>query len=573
MLYRLCAALICVFSLVIAPALAQTSADTATVTGRILETSAGLPVGGATVALQLGGKTSASTTTAGDGSFSFSAVAPGDYSLLITATGYQTTLYPTLLVAPGQAQVEVRTALNPVATGLKVIGSVTTASSTALQTTATINQNLNPSILQDQNYIRAGDALGTLPFVTAQTSSSIGDDETLQLRGFDPSESVALIDGHPIGPLGACPSSNNPLVGGACPYNSQGSVFDYQLGQFWGLSDIKVTYGSGAMGLYGVPTLGGSIDFQTLKPTQTNHATILQGYGNLGKQMTGLSYTGTTGPLGYAFAYGVEGTDGEVDGVITQSAMLSGANFIKALGGKDQQYCLNSPAYATYGKSVPATLDAADVSACTLYVGSQYSNRMALAKFTFQLDPQTSVLVSAFDASNWANGVGNGENYWVPYNQFLAQADAELAAGKNNFKMKPSGTNTACSASTLAVLNDSAQGYECLSDTQFAAAFAGPYDKGPDVWHAGVNQDYHAQITRQLLGGQLVLDGYVDNYDYLNQKSAIIGYDEQDTWFTHGAVISDEYTGLKNDLSFGVSLQHQMHATNQWTSPPCAGNC
>jgi outer membrane receptor protein involved in Fe transport len=551
----------------------QPAVGMTTVAGRILETSAGLPVSGAAVTLRRGATSIDSTRTAGDGSFSLNNVAPGEYSLLISASGYQTTLVPSVVVAPGQGRVDVQTALTPAATGTKVIGSVSVAAKGALQTTATINQNLNPSVLQDQNYLRAGDALGTLPFVTAQTSSSTSDDETLQLRGFDPSESVALLDGHPIGPLGACPSAANPLVGGACPYNAQGSVFDYQLAQFWGMSNINVTYGSGALGLYGVPTLGGSVDFQTLRPTQQDHVTLLQGYGDLSKTMTGLSYTGTFGRLGFAFAYGVEGTNGEVNGEITQTAMLSGANIIKALGGKDQQYCVGSPAYALYGKNVPATLTAADVAACTVEVGSQNLNRNALAKLVYQVDPKTSLLVTVYNANTYANGIGNGENYTVPYDQVLNQADAVLASGKNNFKLLPSGKKTTCSSTTLAVLTNSTAGYTCLTAVQFANDFDGPYDKGPGVFHAALNQDYHAQVTRQIGAGVLSIDGYIDNYDYLNQKSAIIGYDEQDTWFTHGAVISDEYAGRKNDLTFGVSFTHQMHATNQWTSPPCAGNC
>jgi hypothetical protein len=552
----------------IGAALAQARALTGetTVAGRILETSAGLPVGSAAVALERGSAVVRSATTASDGSFSIQNVAPGDYSLLITANGYQTTRIPAVHVAAGQSRVAIQTALAPAATGLRVIGVVNVNQSSALQTTATLNTNLNPNILQDQNYVRAGDALGTLPFVTAQTSSAIADDETIQLHGFDPTESVALLDGHPIGPLGACPS-------GACPYDTQGSAFDYQLAQFWGMSNINVTYGSGALGLYSVPTLGGSVNFETLQPTPVNHLTVLQGYGDLGKGMTGLSYTGTSGRLGYALAYGVEGINGEINGNITQTAMLSGANVISALGGKDQQYCYGSPSYAAYGKNAPPTLSAADVAACTVATGSQNTNRNALAKFTYQIDPKTSVLVTAYNANTYANGIGNGENYYVPYNQVLAQVNTLLNSGSNNFNLQPSGAKTACSATTLAVLNDSRAGYECLTAAQSAAAFDGLYDKGPDVWHTGLNQDYHARIARRIGAGQLVIDGYVDNYDYLNQKSAIIGYDEQDTFLTHGAVISDDYAGAKNDLNFGVSFQHQMHETNQWTSPPCAGDC
>ncbi len=552
-----------------AAALAQAPSSTV-VSGRVLETSAGIPLAGAKVSLQLGTTVVTSTTTASDGSFTFENVAPGDYTVIVSDAHYLTSIVP-LHVAPGQVEASLQTALTPALTGLNVIANVSGANS--LATTATLNENLNPSILQAQDYVRAGDALGTLPWVTSQTSSSVGDDETIQLRGFDPSESVSLIDGHPFGPLGACPSMANPLVGGACPYNNQGSVLDYQLGEFWGLSNIAVTYGSGAMGLYGVPTLGGSVDFETINPTPTDHLTVMQGLGDLSHEMTGLSFTGTDGRLGFAVSYGVEGTNGLLNGPIEQSAMLSGADIIKPLGGKDQEYCPGDPAYALYGSKVPPTLLAADVTACTTMEGSEYDNRNNVIKFTYQLGSKTSILVSEWNATNWANGVGNGENYWVPYDQVLAQAESVLSSGKNNFKLEPSGTKTTCSTTTLAVLYDNTAGYECLTAPQFASAFYGPFNKGPGVWHTGLNQDYHARVTQQIGAGQLILDGYVDNYDYLNQKSVIIGYDEQDTWLTHGGVLEYNYATPSNDVNAGTSFQHQMHETNQWTSPPCAGDC
>jgi hypothetical protein len=525
------------------------------------------------VALRRGSELIATTTTSSSGSFSFRNVPTGDYTLLVSANRFETQLVQVHVTAQ-QSQVEIKTALTPVKAGLKQIASVVVSENSALQTTATINKSLAPSILQDQNYVRAGDALGTLPFVTSSTSASIGDDETIQLRGFDPTESVVLIDGHPIGPLGACPSANNPLVGGACPYNNQGSVFDYQLAQFWGLGNINVTYGSGAMGLYGVPTLGGSVDFQTLNPTPTDQFTVMQGYGDLEKFMTGLAATGTLGHLGYAFAYGVQGLSGPIVGPVEQTAMLSGASVVNPLGGKNVDYCFGSPTASLYSSTAPPpSVKQADINACTTQVNGDYLNRNFLGKVTYQADPKTTILFTAWNATTYADAIGNGDTNYIPADQMLAQAQSVLASGQNNFMLEPSGKTTTCSKTTLAVLNDSALGYECLTAGEFAQTFAGPWDKGPGRWHTGLNQDYHGRITRQIGAGTLVIDGYVDNYDYLNEKGPIIGYDEQDTWFTHGAMISDQYYGKNNAVNFGISLQHQQHFTNQWSSPPCPGDC
>jgi hypothetical protein len=593
---RICAAFILVCSLALSPVVAEAAGTT--VTGRVLETSAGLPVAGATVELERGATLVATTKTAANGSFAFAGVVPGNYALAISASGYQPAIVPSLTIEDGERSVELQTALVPAVSGLKQIAVVASTAGQSPASTATINYNLNPSILQDQNYYRAGDALGTVPFVTSSTSNSVGDDESVQLRGFDPTESVALIDGHPVGPLGACPAA-------VCPYNSNGSVFDYQLAQFWGMSNISVTLGSGAVGLYGVPTLGGSVNFETLNPTTTDQITLLQGYGDLNHLMTGLSATGTAGKLGFAGAYGVEGTDGELNGPMLQSSMLSGADFNKFLGGKDAQLCgdngSGSPSALVYGGSLPPSLTSEDVAACTIDVGGGYLNKNALAKLTYQLDAKTSVLVSVYNANSYANGIGNGQQYYTPYSQMLAAADYVIANSPagcvlsnsaqtcNNFEIQSgphAGTMTNCGSAAnrnpIAVLNDTAAGFTCYTPEQFAAAFSGPYDKGPGGFHDDENQDYHARITRQIGAGLLTLDGYVDNYSEFNDKPDEDDFlaAEQDMFLTHGALISDEYAGQKNDFSFGISWQHQMHFTNQWAvnlpdtnGGPCYGNC
>jgi Carboxypeptidase regulatory-like domain len=71
------------------PVYAQT-VTAATITGLILETSAGLPVAGATVALRRGSQVIATTTTSSNGSFALAQVAPGNYTLLVSASRFQT---------------------------------------------------------------------------------------------------------------------------------------------------------------------------------------------------------------------------------------------------------------------------------------------------------------------------------------------------------------------------------------------------------------------------------------------------------------------------------------------------
>jgi hypothetical protein len=68
------------------------------ITGTVVANLTGLPISGASVSLSPGGLT---TTTDGNGVFTFSNVTPGTYTLSVSATLY-TTSAQTVTVAAGQ---------------------------------------------------------------------------------------------------------------------------------------------------------------------------------------------------------------------------------------------------------------------------------------------------------------------------------------------------------------------------------------------------------------------------------------------------------------------------------------
>jgi hypothetical protein len=544
MIARICAALLLVCTM------------GATISGRVLETSAGLPVGGAAVELRRGSTSVSKTATATDGTFTFTGVTPGTYSISISASGYQGALVPVLTIDPEQPVVEIQTALVPGTTGLRQIAVVSSNSRAALQTTATINANLNPQIITDQNYARAGDALATLPFVTASTSSAIGDDETISLRGFDPTESATLLDGHPIGPIGA-----------------HGNSYDFQVSQFWGFGNTSVIFGSGADGLYAVPVLAGGIDFETINPTQGQHFSITQGYGDLGHAMTGITLSDTVGHVGYAFAYGVDGTNGELTGNILQSNLLAGG----------QSRCPNDPSWQVYaplvnapggplsGGSLPPSIAAGDEAACNYNVTGDYLNRNFVGKVVGQLGSRTTLTATVYDASMSADSSGNGDTDYEPYRVQLASANGAVSGGPVNFTL-PSGNSTTCTGATLAALSNAPGGYSCLTPQQYSSAFYGPSGGGLERYHAAGNQDYDLRLTQGIGPGDLVLDGYIDSYTFVNQKGPLNAYVQAssylDDYFTHGGVIRYEIAQGKNDVSVGFSSLHQLYQSNRGASYP-----
>lgn len=499
-----------------------------TIHGRVLDDNGGLPVSKATIELQQGDKTIATTSSAPDGSFTFSGEHPGVYTVLIVANGYQTTRSIDVYVTPGESRVDVQTAIGRAANGLRTIGGVHVAGQGSLQTTTTINEHLDPSLVQDESYARTGDALKELPFVTGKTSSALGAGLTLSIRGFNSTETATLLDGHPIGPIGA-----------------RGNGFDFSAAPFWGLSGVDVTMGSGATGMYGVPTIAGAVNFQTISPTRTPHSTLSQGIGNDGKLMTGLQTTGTIGRLGYALAYGVQGTSGEIGPTqVLQSGLLTNAS-TSCPGGVD-----STPSIRT-----------ADVRACTYAVSGNYLQRNGLAKLTYEIDPKTQLLFTAYNETMWDDSTGNGDVDNNPYSYILYNAQNSLAKNGNKNTVKlPGGGSVTCNAS-FAVLNNSPAGYQCMSPQQYASTFSGPAGGGIGRWHGAQNQDYHARITRQITSNNsLVLDSFVDNYGYQNAKSPTTGFD--DIYTTRGFLVSDDFTMRNNDTSVGVYFQHQEHTGN-----------
>lgn len=504
------------------PLTPASAASGTTIAGRVLDVDGGLPVPNAVVTLEHGSANAGTAKTSADGAFVFKNEPPGVYNIYVRADGYETSKSEDVFVLANESQVTVQTAIARVSNSFRTIAAVRVAGNVALQTSATINEHINPEVLQDQNYMRAGDALAALPFVNGATSSSIGDDLGLSIRGYNPTETATLLDGHPIGPIGAF-----------------GRGYDYQISPFWGISAMNVVYGSGATGLYGAPTMAGAIDFQTINPTRERHFTFTQGFGDFGKTMTGLQATGSAGRLGYALGYGVQGTDGELTGNPVQSNLLI-----------DPSQCdPNSP-----DAGVPS-VKRSDILACSYPVSGAYLLRNAVAKLTYDFGSQTSLTLSAFNQTMNADSTGNGDTDFVTYQEM---ASSNPTAPATDVQTLPGGASATCNNSYV-VLNDSAAGYTCMSADQYNCTFAGPAGGGLGRYHDALQQDYHARITQRVGPTSFIVDGYVDNYNFDNVKGSGSSHHFNDIYRTHGFLMSDEYAAGKHDLSAGVFLEHQQH--------------
>lgn len=533
-------AVMAVFMLVIgaASATADLSATlTGTVSGTVVDRDGSIPISGATVELTQGTTVIATTKADRFGVFAFKPVPVGTYALVVRAQGYGDVRSDAILISPGTMNLSLVMQRSRTAGGVRTLGRVTVSTHAAgLQTTTTIQAVANPQVMQATNQIRTAESLGRLPEVNLiGTSSSVGDDIAVDIRGLKNSETQAMIDGHPVGPLGVYPGSIGGGSGG----------FDYQVSPTFALENTLVTYGSGAVGLYGVDAIGGSIDMQTFNPTVLPHGAVQYGFGQYGKQTFALDATGTDQKIGYAFAYGSSGTYGNFPGSTNQQTGARGTNFS------------------------PST-----ITNTTYWVTANYQLRNALGKIRYNFSPSTSLALTGYTATSWDDKSGNGDNDNITpeYVAFHHPANCTAPGGV------PGQTITLTPPNTPPAVT------QCVPQQQYILMASGPSGGGPLPWQALTDQDYHARFLTTAGKNQIVADWFTDNYIqnkerasqcpgecdptaiangtqiFLNPNTSITN----PVYRTFGGLVSDDIYSGKNDLGFGVYQQRQYTTGFSW---------
>ena len=523
-------------------ALAQSAGGT--IAGVIVDRQGALPVSGATVTATASGTATGSATTDRGGRFTITGLTPGIYDVTIRARGYETSESDGIALASGSS-VALNAVLSLSATNSNgttaVIGRTNARSS--LSAATTISQTITPASLTNTGQIRVVNQLGTLPATNLSTSSSVGDDTTLNLRGLGSDETAALLDGHPVGPLGV---------------GSGG--FNFSLGPAFGLSSVNVTYGSGAQGLYGSDTIGGAVNFVTIDPTAKPQFAVQQQVGGFGLLSTGVTATGTLGKVGYAVALGRLGEYGDFfPGLITQSAR---PNNVQAGSVNPNAACLGQPDPNNPGSNLP------EVSACNLalntYAVSQNTEQsIGLAKLTYAFSPATKISAQVYDAVQWSDSTGNGDNDYLPYATRLNQ----IQSGATNCTA-PNGV-AGYTVSTDPIAGTTG----CYSAQQYAAATSGPDGGGAGRQRSTSMRDYSAEFTTKAGINNILLSGFANNYVYWKDSSLAGGIAADGTqlgtptfanyYNTTGLLASDQITLGRNDLGFGFTTWHQLQDGNQ----------
>jgi outer membrane receptor for ferrienterochelin and colicin len=493
----------------IAKADEQTSQSTVTIMGSVIDQQDGLPIPGAGLELQRALVIVATTKSDKTGAFKFQPQPRAVYTIVARATGYATVRSNEFDSATGTTNVTLTLRRAQNASDVREIGRVVvTTRPVGLQTTTTIQHQIDPQLIQRTNQIRVAEGLVRLPGVNfSGQDSSVGDDVGIDIRGLKPSETQVMLDGHPIGPLGVYPST----VGG-------GIGFDWQVAPTFALRNAIVTYGSGAVGVYGVDAVGGSVDLQTLNPTVIPQNILQLGIGTQGKQVFSIQTSGTDNKLGYVLLYGVSGTYGDFPAQPVAQTGARGSDFTSAT-----------------------------LAADTYIVTGNYLLRNGLVKLRYDFSRKTFLTLTGYSATSWDDKTGNGDNDFVTYELALNQA---LQNPNCSAPGIPNGVTVQTDAGTT-----------CVTPQQYASGASGPQGGGGGAFQALRNQDFHARFLSNLGRHSILVDAFVDNYGQDRQRSESFLQGPlsvlTNVYRTVGVLVGDDIAGANNDLGFGFYTQRQ----------------
>jgi outer membrane receptor protein involved in Fe transport len=534
----------CLSLALLLPALpAGAQAATGSATGVVVDQVNGLPLSGATIGLYHGDVFIATSKSDTQGAFKFDAVPPGLYALSISATGYQTSRSREFSITAGtQTTIDVavnRSTESQTSGNVKTIGSETVASTSPLVSTTTITNSIDPATVQHENFIGFGLALARLPGVNSTgLSSSVSDDQYLDIRGLGPSETQTLLDGHPVGPQGVYAING----GGSYPYG-----FNFSDSPIFGLSKVTVTFGSGATGLYGVDAIGGTIDMQTLNPSLQPTEHFWQSIGDQGRMQTAADATGTIGRLSYALAGGVLGTYGMfAPGLVTQT------------GRPNNNANANNSGACTAGN---------DISACntalnTYSVSQNSTLRAALAKLRYHLSNNTTVTTTLYSSGQESDSTGNGDNDYIPYDTRLAS----IQSSPGNCALPGAKPGTMNGYQVITVANPKNIPTACYTAQQWALASYGPYGGGADRNRGATMSDYDVNLQSISGNNTIIADGYFNHYKFYKSSEEASGIDSagdftgtQYSQFlnSQGYLLADDLQGRRSDLGIGFFGEYQ----------------
>ena len=394
---------------------AEAQSSTGSITGTVTS-SDGVALSGAD--LSIAGATKSSLRSGDDGSFSFPALAPGIYSITARKASFIQGVTTDLVVAAG-ATVNVSIVLQPTSfSSLSTIGNVTASKAqSTINTSPAAITTIPGSVFADQGLQQVTAVLNETPGVTMNvpnnktniSGSSMMTTQVPQLRGALPYETESLIDGHPVSV-------------GAFGYFTPLFVNPNQL------EDVEIVKGPGSMPTDINYAVGGSINYITLKPTAVTRATIALTEDSYGGLSTNVRATGTTlnGHLGYAFAFGIDGTPGPLAGFpavagVPEEALggISTANGVPICGTAAAGTGCLTKSQAPPAGFLSTFSPTYTIVSCCYNLLSQYLARAELGKIVYNFSTQSSLEIAYLGGQSTG---ADEQEYYNPQQLFVPAA-------------------------------------------------------------------------------------------------------------------------------------------------------
>jgi len=474
----------------------------------VVVTPAALPLAGATVTLQ-SGKSRIVARTDDAGRFAFVSAPPAGI-LVARASGFRASA-PFAFPAHGSVSIVLRLRVPRSTIG----GAASARNDGALPRTTDASQTFSASAAASGGTVRMGDALARVPGIAAiGQGSSASDDLYLSVRGFKPSETLTLLDGHPIGPLGVSPDMT--------------SGFDYQSSPLAALQRATVTYGAGPSGRYAYDAIDGAIDLETIAPGGAPALSLAQSAGSQASTSSSIAASGSSGNVRYVLAYGVGGTSGNFAPQMIAQTGLRGSDFTSST-----------------------------LQALTYPVSTNSVVRTSLASVSTPLSRATTVTLTSFTATSWFDKTGVDDNDYYPYAFELFQAKQNVGGA-----LVAGGAH--CSATLVPVIDDAhpnPAAPDCITPAAFAASASGPAGGGAGAFQTLRQADEALRVMTQAGVQNIIVNGFVDAQTTALVRSASFVQTDAETTTAHLATDGFDVTDVvpigATTIDAGISMVRQ----------------
>jgi outer membrane cobalamin receptor len=368
MIPRLAISFVCLFFSVFAtvlPQVASAQTTTSALSGTVSD-GGGKPLAGVT--LTIAGPTSASTTSAADGTFAFASLSAGTYEIHARRAGFKNADIVGVTV-PGSASLAIALQAASLA-DLREIGAIRVDKRTTVNTSPAAVASLS-----SQDYLNAAQPqinalLDQLPGVELNrfSSGAPGANTAVAIRGSGTYETQDLIDGHPV---------------------STGTDGDYLTNFLNALvfDGVDVFKGPGTLTNTIANAVGGTINFRTPSISRSLTASAVTGYDSFNGSYYAARVSDTLGKVGFLIDFGRFGTPG-------YESNLSVPYVYNTIGS--QNYA-NPPPASTISDSFT--------------LGQTYDNKAQVFKLAYNFSPTTTLTLGSISSQTYNDETGTLANF------------------------------------------------------------------------------------------------------------------------------------------------------------------